>query len=213
LASGNPCILESKDWQKIPDGLIEFPLLPKPSDMYHEVFGYFAVIPGLQSRVHRLNDDASGKIRASLLASAQRLYKDMRLWYGRFIALDEGLREPRVASPVAKDYLFHSQYAYHDIPSGSTIITYYAYLILVSQVIDTLQPVNNENLETCELASAICMSLDYCLHAGYCGTQTMRFSLPIALSALPIQHHQWVNTWIDKFSAIMGATMIQPLYS
>nr|CEG05614.1 unnamed protein product [Fusarium clavum] len=108
LASGNPCILESKGWQKIPDGLIEFPLLPKPSDMYHEVFGYFAVIPGLQSRVRRLNDDASDKIRASLLASAQRLYKDMRLWYGRFIALDEGLREPQVASPVAKDYLFHS---------------------------------------------------------------------------------------------------------
>jgi len=181
--------------------------------MYHEVFGYFAAIPGLQSRVRRLNDDVSDKTRASLLASAQRLYKDMRLWYGRFVALDEGLKEPRVVSPVAKDYPFHSQYIYHDIPSGSTITTYYAYLIIVKQVINSLRPVGDELLETSELASAICMSVDYCLHAGYCGTQTMRFSLPIALSALPIQYHQWVNTWRDKFSAIMGATMIQPLYS
>lgn len=213
MASGEPCILESKDWQKIPDGLIEFPLLPKSSDKYHEVFGYFAAIPGLQSRVRRLNDDASDKTRASLLTSAQRLYQDMRLWYDRFVSLDEGLRKPRVVSPVGKDYPFHSQYIYRDIPSGSTITTYYAYLILVKQAIDTLQPDDNESLEASELASAICMSLDYCLHAGYCGTQTMRFSLPIALKALPTQHHQWINNWIDKFSAIMGATMIQPLYS
>ena len=181
--------------------------------MYHEVFGHFAAIPGLQSRVRRLKDDASGKTRASLLTSAQKLYKDMRLWYGRFTALDEGLRTPRVVSPVAKDYPFHSQYIYHDIPSASTITTYYAYLILVKQAIDTLQPNNNESLEAFELASSICMSLDYCLHAGYCGTQTMRFSLPIALTALPTQHHEWIDNWIGKFSAIMGATMIQPLYS
>lgn len=137
----------------------------------------------------------------------------MQSWYHRYTSLDEGLRKPKIVTPVSLGYPFRSQYFYPDIISASTITAYYAYLILLNQIIGALSPDYDNNQETFELASAICMSVDYSMHAGYCGTQTMRFSLPIARSVLPVQYHQWTDKWLERFSAIMNATMIQPLYS
>lgn len=181
--------------------------------MYHQIFGYFAVIPGLQREIKLFTGDISSDTFHSLLSIAQRLRQDMRNWYGRYISLDNGLRKPLAVSPVLKGYPFHSQYIYHDILSATIITTYYAYSIIHNQAIATLQPSAVGVTENVELASAICMAVDYCLHAGYCGIQTMRFSLPIAHSALPAQYHSWTNAWIDKFSAIQVATMIQPLHT
>jgi hypothetical protein len=213
LASGTSCILDSKSWRNIPDGLIEFPLLPSSPEVYHQIFGYFAAIPGLKREIKLFTGDVASDTFHSLLSIAQKLRHDMRDWYGRYTSLDNGLRRPLAVSPVLKDYPFHSQYIYHDILSATIIITYYAYSIIHNQAIATLQPSAVDVTENVKLASAICMAVDYCLHAGYCGIQTMRFSLPIAHSALPAQYHSWTNAWIEKFSAIQVATMIQPLHA
>jgi hypothetical protein len=204
--------LESESWQKIPDGLIEFPLLPASPNMYHRIFSYFALIPGLQSRTSRCNKSTLDATRNSLLLTAQRLQQDMRQWYQEYTTQDNNLRKPRAISPVSEGYPFQSQYAYHDVMSATIITAYYAYLIVLDQSMALLDTCDRETSENQDFATAICMSVDYCLHAGYCGTQTMRFALPIAHSVL-CRHHQWTKKWIDKFDAIMEATMIQPLYS
>jgi hypothetical protein len=181
--------------------------------MYHRIFGYFAIIPGLQSRISLCNTATSYGTRGSLLSTAQRLQQDMRQWYRDYTSQDSNVRKPRAISPVSEGYPFHSQYTYHDVMSATMITAYYAYLITVNQSMAVLDACERETSENQELATAICMSVDYCLHAGYCGTQTMRFALPIAYSVLPDQYHQWTKKYMDKFDAIMEATMIQPLYS
>ncbi|KAF4951194.1 hypothetical protein FGADI_7685 [Fusarium gaditjirri] len=210
LVSGQPCVLESEGWQNIPDGLIQFPLLPASPDMYHRIFSYFALVPGLQSRSKRA---ASDKTRSSLLSTAQQLRQDMRQWYQEYTSQDNNMRSPRAMSPVSEGYPYHSQYDYHDVMSATIITAYFAYLIVLNQSMTLLDASDGETLENQELATGICMSVDYCLHAGYCGTQTMRFALPIAHSVLPRHYHQWTKKWMGKFDAIMEATMIQPLYS
>ncbi|KAF4427920.1 hypothetical protein F53441_14070 [Fusarium austroafricanum] len=210
FVSGKPCILEDKSWQDIPDGLIEFPLLPESPDMYHDIFSYFALVPGLQYRTRVATSDET---RQSLLSTARNLRHNMQQWYHRFTSRDCGLRKPLVVAPISEDHPFHSQYIYHDIMSATMITTYYAYLILLNRTIVSLNPDDEETAENIELAGAICMSVDYCLHAGYCGTTTMRITLPIAHTALPVQYHRWINMWMDKFSAIMEATRIQALHS
>ncbi|KAF5988647.1 hypothetical protein FBULB1_1380 [Fusarium bulbicola] len=213
LTSGQPCILESESWQNIPDGLIEFPLLPASPDMYHRIFGYSALIPGLQSRMSLCNRDPSDETRSSLLSTAQKVRRDMRLWYQEYTSQDNNLRNPRAISPVSEGYPFHSQYVYNDVMSATIIVAYHAYRIVLNQSIAHLDAFDREASENQGLATAICMSVDYCLHAGYCGTQTMRLALPIAHSVLPGHYHQWTKKWMHKFDAIMEATMIQPLYS
>jgi hypothetical protein len=193
--------------------LIEFPLLPSSPEVYHQIFGYFAAIPGLQRKIKLFTGGASSDSFHSLFSAAQRLRQDMRNWYGRYTSLDNGLRKPFAVSPVLKDYPFHSQYIYHDILSATIITTYHAYSIIHNEAIATLQPSAVGVTENVKLASDICMALDYCLHAGYCGIQTMRFSLPIAHSALPAQYHPWTNAWIGKFSAILVDRMIQTPHS
>ncbi|VTT76815.1 unnamed protein product [Fusarium fujikuroi] len=213
LASGQPCILESESWQNISDGLIEFPLLPASPDMYHRIFGHFALIPGLQSRTSLCNKAAPDETQSALLSTAKQLRQDMRQWYQEYSSQDDNLRKPRAISPVSEGYPFPSNYKYHDVMSATIIVTYYAYLIVLNQSIAYLDTCDRHGSEIQGLATAICMSVDYCLHAGYCGTQTMRLALPIAHSVLPTQYHQWTSRWMDKFDAIMEATMIQPLYS
>ncbi|KAF4444942.1 C6 finger domain [Fusarium acutatum] len=212
LTSGKPCILESESWQNIPDGLIEFPLLPPSPDMYHRIFGYFALIPGLQSRMSLCNRTTSDERRNALLLTAQQLQRDMRQWYQEYTCQDNNLREPRAISPISEGYPFRSQYVYHGVMSATIIVAYYSYLIILNQSIAPLDACDGEISETQGLATAICMSADYCLHAGYCGTQTMRLALPIAHSVLPRYYHQWTKKWMERFDAIMEATMIQPLY-
>ncbi|CVL07557.1 uncharacterized protein FMAN_14438 [Fusarium mangiferae] len=213
LASGQPCILESESWQSIPDGLIEFPLLPATPDMYHRIFGYFALIPELQSRTSLCNKAASDETRSALLSTAKQLRQNMRQWYQEYSSQDNNLRKSRAVSPVSEGYPFPSIYKYHDVMSATIIVAYDAYLILLNQSIADLDTFDRHSSEMQDLATAICMSVDYCLHAGYCGTQTMRLALPIAHWALPTHYHQWTRKWMDKFDAIMEATMIQPLYS
>nr|RBQ86902.1 hypothetical protein FVER53263_20937 [Fusarium verticillioides] len=213
LTSGKPCILESEGWQNVPDGLIEFPLLPASPNIYHRIFGYFALVPGLQSRMTLCDRAISDESRNALLLTARQLQRDMQQWYYEYISQDNKLREPRGVSPVSEGYPFHSRYEYHDVMSATIIVACYAYLIVLDQSIALLDTCDRDGSENQGLATVICMSVDYCLHAGYCGTQTMRFALPIAHSALPRHYHQWTKKWMEKFDAIMEATMIQPLYS
>lgn len=181
--------------------------------MYHRIFGYFAFIPGLQSRTSLCNKASSDETQIALLSTAKQLRQDMRQWYQEYSSQDDNLRKPRAISPVSEGYPFPSNYKYHDVMSATIIVTYYAYLIVLNQSIAYLDTCDRHSSEIEGLATAICMSVDYCLHAGYCGTQTMRLALPIAHSVLPTQYHQWTSRWMDKFDAIMEATMIQPLYS
>ncbi|KAF5681398.1 C6 zinc finger domain-containing protein [Fusarium denticulatum] len=213
LTSGKPCILEFESWQNIPDGLIEFPLLPASPDMYHRIFGYFARVPGLQNRMTLCSKSTSDMTRSSLLLTAQQLRRDMQQWYHEYASQDNSLRKPRAISRVLEGYPFRSQYVYHDVMSATIIVAYYAYLMIINQSIALLDTCDRDGSKSQGLAIAICMSVDYCLHAGYCGTQTMRLALPIAYSVLPTQYHKWTKKWMDKFDAIMEATMIQPLYT
>lgn len=63
--------------------------------------------------------------------------------------------------------------------------------------------------ENYELAREICKSANYCSQSGYCGTQAMMFSLPIAYSVLPVKYHEWTGAWMAKFSSSLEAARIQ----
>ncbi|KAF5594071.1 fungal transcriptional regulatory n-terminal [Fusarium pseudoanthophilum] len=154
LNAGTPCILESESWQNIPDGLIEFPLLPASPDMYHRIFGYFALIPGLQSRMSLCDRDSSEERRNALLSAAQQLRQDMRQWYRVYTSQDDNLRKPRSISPVSEGYPFGSRYAYHDVISGTIIVTYCAYMIVLNQSIALLDTCDRDDSENQGLAIA-----------------------------------------------------------
>lgn len=182
--------LESESWQSIPDGLTEFPLLPASPAIYHRIFGCFAIIPGLRSRMSLSNKAASDETQSALLSTAKQLRQNTRQWHQEYSSQDNNLRKPRAVPPVSEGYPFTSIYKYHDVMSATIIVTYYAYLIVLNQSIAYLDTCDRQSSEIQGLAAAICMSVDYCLHAGYCGTQTMRLALPIAHSAMSTQYHQ-----------------------
>lgn len=103
--------------------------------------------------------------------------------------------------------MFRPGYVYKDVTSASVITTYCAYLIVLNNAIDTL--VSRDTLltgESFELARTICWSVDFCSQAGYCGTQVMRFSLPIARGALPVEYHDWIDNWITRFQSVYCIT-------
>lgn len=163
----------------------------------------------------RLQDDTHDRARLSLLSTAQTLQQDLKQWYRQYISIEDGLRTPTLkhAPATSNTYPFDAIYVYRDVVSASMIVTYHAYLIVLNRVIDSLLSDSSYSGENLELARAICMSVDYCSHAGFCGTQTMKFSLPIAHSALPVKYHVWTTAWIEKFSGNLEATTIQPMRS
>lgn len=209
LAAGRPCFLEEDAWQAIPDGILEFPLLPKGPQLYHSIFSHFAAVPGLLKSV-RLKV-AADPPDLYLLSQADNLHQHMEQWYIDYTSADGNLRQPVVAINP-KGSLVLNIYEYHDTISASTITTYYAYILLLNRAIESLRPQQSYAADNLQLAEAICMSVEYCSRAGYCGAQTMRFSLPIAQSVLPTTYQGWVTSKIAQFSGSLDATrMIQVL--
>ncbi len=162
-----------------------------------------------------MDNDTPDDVRLTILSKAQTLRQDLRRWHHQYISSDDGLRRPSLVSVADEpdSHLFHSAYIYRDTVSASILTTYCAYLIILNREINRLQPDDSYTTENVELARAICMSADYCSHAGYCGTQTMRFSLPIAHLALPVEYHGWTQARLQKFGGIMEASMIQTSHS
>ncbi|RYP19934.1 hypothetical protein DL765_003082 [Monosporascus sp. GIB2] len=211
LASGEPCFLDAEEWRSIPDGLIEFPLLPSSPELYHTIFGYFAAIPGLLSKIKRVSTDTPDGLRLALLSSAETLRGDIMQWYQGYTSVDGGRRAPTLVNPppFSEDYPFHSVYAYRDVLSATIITACFAYVILLNRhCIDYLQPDCNRAEANLGMARAICMSVDYCSRSGYCGAQTMKWALPIAYSVLPEECRGWTEAWIDKFSGTLKEVKI-----
>ena len=211
LASGKRCFLDAEDWRSVPDGLIEFPLLPSSPELYHAIFGHFAAIPGLLGKCARLGDDRDESLCLSLPSSAETLREDIMQWFQRYISEQGGLRAPLLENPshAVEAYPFHSAWVYTDVLSASILTVCYAYLIVLNKdCLDRLQPNPNRAKETLEMALAICMSVDYCSRSGYCGAQTMKFALPIALSVLPAEYRGWAQAWLERFRTVLDVVKI-----
>lgn len=196
LHSEARCFLEDGSWQAIPDGLIDFPLLPSAADLYHTIFRYFAMIPGLIKRFRDLSD-AKCQIQVDeLLSKTATLCHNMRKWYDAFTSSQDGRMAPSLCSkqPISTSMLpFQDAYVYFDVASASIITTYCAYRILLQREVDAVMPgtYTDENIE---LAETICKSIDYLSNAGYCGMQTMRLALPIAQSIAPAKYQAWITS-------------------
>ena len=211
LASGKRCFLDAVDWRSVPDGLIEFPLLPSSPELYHAIFGYFAAIPGLLSKATGLSGDSDERLRLSLLRCAETLREDILQWFQRYISVQGGMRAPVLANPPPdlEDYPFHSAWVYCDVLSASILTVCYAYLIVLNRdCLDRLRPNAIRAKESLEMALAICMSVDYCSRSGYCGAQTMKFALPIALSVLSAEYSGWAQAWLDRFRTVLDVVKI-----
>lgn len=109
MASGKRCFLEAEDWQSIPDGLIEFPLLPELPELHHQIFGFFAAIPGLLGMVKHVTINSSENSRIAVVSRVCALQQDLKLWYQHYTSLDNGIRKPRlIKTPPFADNLFSS---------------------------------------------------------------------------------------------------------
>lgn len=216
LTSGEPCFLEAEEWQSIPDGLIDFPLLPKTPELYHGIFGLFAKVPGLVKRAKRVTDHSLESERLSILSSAEKVRRDLNQWHRQFATTEKPSPDPCHCESKDASYgedMFRSAYFYKDVASASVITTYCAYSIVLNDAIGKLfsaDTLRSEEIKNFELARNICWSVDFCSKAGYCGTQVMRFSLPIARGALPAGYHGWIDDWIRKFQSAHDASRIQP---
>jgi hypothetical protein len=179
------------------------------------MFAYFAAIPGLLNEIKLVAVDTPETARLSILARAQILRQDLRQWYRQYTSSCDGLRSPflKTGPSIFDNSLYHSVYVFRDVSSASIITTYHAYLIVLNKAIDSLQEGDDYVMENLQLAETICMSVDYCSHSGYCGTQTMRFSLPIAHSILPAKYHGWIEAWISRLSGVLESTRIQSMHS
>ncbi|KAK8115551.1 hypothetical protein PG984_012053 [Apiospora sp. TS-2023a] len=205
LASGEPCFLEEKEWQSIPDGLIDFPLLPQSSELWHDVFGLFAKVPGLVTMAKGMTDHTPESERLSILSSAEKVRGDLKQWHERYTSNQEVcpvLNYDGNADASFEEALFRPAYVYKDVPSASVITTYCAYLIILNGAIDMCSSSNTLLAkESFESAMTIYRSVEFCSRAGYCGTQVMRFSLPIARGALPVEYHGWIDNWLSRFQS------------
>ncbi|KAK7991365.1 hypothetical protein PG988_000159 [Apiospora saccharicola] len=205
LASGEPCFLEENKWQSIPDGLIDFPLLPQSSELWHDVFGLFAKVPGLVKRAKCMTDFTPESEQLSVLSSAVNIRRDLKQWHHHYTSSQEVrlvLSDYNNTDASFEEAMFRRAYVYKDVPSASVITSYCAYLIILNGAIGMLSSSNTlPAKESFELAMNICRSVDFCSLAGYCGTQVMRFSLPIARGALPAEYHGWIDSWIARLQS------------
>lgn len=159
-----------------------------------------------------MTNDTPKSVHLSILSNAQNLRQDIRNWHNQYISIDGGLRKPVLETLNAdsdSDDVFNSYYAYRDVMSATIITTCHASVIVLNKGIACLQSEDSQMRENYELAREICVSANYCSHAGYCGTQAMMFSLPIAHSVLPAKYHEWTGAWMAKFSSNLEATRIQ----
>jgi hypothetical protein len=210
--SGEPCFLDAKEWKTIPEGLIDFPLLPKPPELHHAFFSHIAAVPGLMSQVKLHTSDINRSRHIPILLYASKLRLDLKSWHNQYITSENGLRRPVLTAAVSaseRTYPFDSIYIYNDVLSASIITTYYAYLIVINREMNRLHADVSYFQENSELAKAICLSVNYCSHAGYCGAQTLIFSLPIAITALSGKFRSWAEAWLERCSGNMQAPMIQ----
>ena len=214
LASGEPCFLDTHEWRAVPDGLVEFPLLPRSSEQYHVIFGHFAAIPGFLSRSKQISTEISDIRRLHLASHGCRIRQDIKQWYHDYVSDGNRLKDPTIVHlpPDYDDFPFPYIYGYRDVLSASLITTYYAYLIILNKEIDRLRSQEQLHEENSELAKAICMSADCCLRGGYCGTQVLKFSLPVAHSVLPVKYHGWVDRWLSAVSDNSQMTLVQRLH-
>jgi hypothetical protein len=213
LASRKPCFLDADEWRSIPDGLIEFPLLPERPELYHAAFACFAAVPGLLVRVNQMGSHIPETERLSILSAAYALRHDMLMWYHSFISADGGVREPVKGIPHSGSphYPFQFVYVYKDVASATMITANYAYLLLLSRdCINHLEPEPDSNREAVdvEIAQEICMSTEYCLRSGYCGAQTLKFALPVAHGILPSELRRWSEKWIDTVQKMLETNTI-----
>lgn len=192
---------------------MDFPLLPESPELYHTIFGLFAKIPGLVRSAELVTNHTPGSERLSTLARAEVVRQDLKQWYHQYTSSGEGLKpvlvNPETDDPYGGD-TFRPVYVYKDVPSASVITTCCAYLITLNSAVNTLTSSDILAGESFKLARTICWSIDFCTRAGYCGTQVMRFSLPIARAAMPVEHYGWIDNWISKFQSAHEASRIQP---
>jgi len=183
--------------------LIEFPLLPSYPDLYHEIFGYFAAVPGLLKEAKSIGSHTADSTRHSVLSRATMLRDKITQWHHRYISDTRGPAVQVLVNPppVLGAYPFHSVYVYRDVASATMIVASHAYVIALSKdCIDSIQPHGDCAEANMKMALAICMSVDYCSRSGYCGASTMKFALPIVQPVLPLQLHGWTEAWLSKFS-------------
>ncbi|KAJ6781872.1 hypothetical protein PWT90_06529 [Aphanocladium album] len=202
LVSETPCFLEEESWQAIPDGLIEFPLLPSDAHLYHLIFRHYAAIPGLLKQFRDLAAKKSGVQLDTLLVRTGTLCQDLERWYTAYTSFEAGRKTPTLfnkKTDTASEYPFTDAYMYHDTISASNITACYAYQILLQREVDALLP-GTYIRENIELAESICKSVEYLSNAGYCGTQTMRLTLPIAQSVLPARYQTWIASKMARIS-------------
>ncbi|KAL7947151.1 hypothetical protein V8C42DRAFT_319746 [Trichoderma barbatum] len=214
LTHERTCFLDTSEWRAIPDGLIDFPLLPQPPDLYHTIFGHLASVPGLLSDQKRITTSTPSSLQLRFLDKANSLRRDFKTWYKLFTADSNELHKPVLipSLPDCSDYPFSSLFMYSDVPAATTIITYYAYLILINKAIDCVSSENLHSKENEEIAHAIGMSVQYCSRAGYCGLQSMRFALSIAQPYLSVYYQTWAAIQLARFSHVMNGCMVQSLH-
>jgi hypothetical protein len=207
MLSEQKCFLDTDEWRRIPEGLIEFPLLPKSPGLHHTFFAHLSAVPGIVHDAKQLSGESSEYNRQSVLSRAQALRKGFEQWYNEYTAEDGGWRKPAAVRPTTniESEPFDFVYTYGDIPSTTVIVTYYAYLIMLNRAIDYLETGKNFEEENAELAKAICQSVQSCYLAGHCGLQTLRITLPVARKTLPEQYQEWVDTWIMTITNDMDA--------
>jgi len=192
--------------------LIEFPLLPSYPDLYHEIFGYFAAVPGLLKEAKSIGSHTADSTRHSVLSRATLLRDRITQWHRRYISDTRGPAVQVLVNPplVSGAYPFHSVYVYRDVASATMIVASHAYVIALSKdCIDSIQPHSDCAEANMEMALAICMSVDYCSRSGYCGASTMKFALPIIQPVLPLQLHGWTEAWLSKFSGTVEAATVR----
>lgn len=216
LQSEQSCFLEQEAWQAIPDGLIQFPLLPKDAVLYHRIFSYYASIPGLLKQLNEVTANTPQGWITNLLSKGAALCENIKQWHADYTAFNGGYRTPIITKSVITatedSTILEHIYTYYDTISASNITTCYAYRLLLQQRMDSLRP-GTYLADNIQLAESICMSIDYLSNAGYCGASVLRFSLPVAQPILPAKHLAWVTSKITQLSQSLEGKDLIPKQS
>lgn len=166
-------------------------LIPSNVIPHHTGMNLFARAPGLvqQSRALKYPVDLEDPTVQSLRSRTSQLRSEMLDWYTKAgIAMKRVLRVEPSNPNHGRPY-----YHYDGSISASFAVNYCAYLILLNNILDLVSGYCSHKDANKDLATDISLSASYCFSAGFCGSQAMMLTLPIALTALsekdPVYEH------------------------
>lgn len=104
---GKRCFLEGEEWRSTPDDLINSPLLPTFTELYHYP-RLFVNVPGFLKEVKLVVDYSPNSDRETILTNAEILRQDLKHGYHEYTSREAVQFSSTVVTPMTRSEIARS---------------------------------------------------------------------------------------------------------